>query len=858
MSVFLPSTSPRLPQPASRPTPTLPSGIPGIQDNSPLARFLRDPWSLLTDGIDHAAAVARWAAVALLAVIAFTVAVTLVRSVVSRWRHARLADGARLVTVLAPPEREPDAAEVLWRHLMGLLRPAWARWLFGQPHLVWEYAWAVTGLQVRLWVPGIVPPGLIERAVESSWPGARTETSPVTPPLPSNARAAGGQLRLGRAEIYPLSIEHDADPLRGLLGAASGLATGEYACVQVLARPVTGRRLVRARRAAAALRTGRSARPVSQLLDVLTPGPVPGARRSRSQPPPNGVDHAAELRAVAGKLGHSQWEAVVRYAVATTRDGEHVRGWLRGRADALATAYAVLAGRNWLARRRLRRPARVLAGRRLGCGDLLSVPELAALAHLPLDVAVPGLAMAGARAVVPPAGVPYGGKGVRVLGDADTGPRRAVAVSVPDARHHIHVLGATGSGKSTLLGQLILADARACRGLLAIDPKGDLICDVLDRLPAEAADRVVLFDPDDAGPPPALNMLEGPDPGLITDHLVGIFHRIYADSWGPRTDDVLRASCLTLLHAARQSPGRASHTLGDIPRLLTEDGFRRGVTRVLRDPVLRGFWSSYAGMSEPARVAVIAPLMNKLRAVLLRPFFAAVVASGPSTIDLGRVLDRGGVCLMRLPKGTLGADTVRLLGSFVLARAWQATIRRASVEPGARRDAAIFMDECQNFLTLPHSLDDMLAEARAYRVSLVLAHQHLAQLPKDLREGISANARNKLYFATSPEDARDLAYHTSPYLNAHDLAHLGAYQVAARLLAGGQETAAFTFRTRDWPEAVVGRAEQIRRVARARHGLTHDRARAHHDDPRRRFSTRPAGGDPASDAVTVPDPRGHP
>ena len=121
------------------------------------------------------------------------------------------------------------------------------------------------------------------------------------------------------------------------------------------------------------------------------------------------------------------------------------------------------------------------------------------------------------------------------------------------------------------------------------------------------------------------------------------------------------------------------------------------------------------------------------------------------------------------PKGVLGEETAQLLGSLVVARTWQAASHRARMAQDRRIDAALYLDECQNFLHLPYPMEDMLAEARGYRLSLTLAHQNLAQLPRDLREGISANARSKVFFNASPEDARDLERHTSPLLFAHDL-----------------------------------------------------------------------------------------
>ena len=352
-----------------------------------------------------------------------------------------------------------------------------------------------------------------------------------------------------------------------------------------------------------------------------------------------------------------------------------------------------------------------------------------------------------------------------------------------------------------------------------IDPKGDAVTDLLARLPEHAAGKVVLFDPGDHGAPPCLNVLQGDGSGtdtdVIVDNVTGIFRRIFSASWGPRTDDIFRAACLTLLGSV--PPGSGLVTLRDIPALLGDDAYRRRLTAGIRDPVLRGFWDWYEQLSLPTRAHSIGPLMNKLRAFLLRKFASQAIAAGPSTFDMTAVLDQGGLCLARLPKGILGEETARLVGSFIVARTWQAASRRARLPETSRPDAGLYIDECQNFLTLPYPLEDMLAEARAYRLAVTMAHQNLAQLPPDLREGISANARSQIIFSASPEDARVLERHTAPVLTAHDLSHLGAYQAAARLVAGSAEAPAFTFRTRPLPPAVPGRARIVRRAARAAH-----------------------------------------
>ncbi|MFI9389232.1 helicase HerA domain-containing protein, partial [Kutzneria sp. NPDC052558] len=624
--------------------------------------------------------------------------------------------------------------------------------------------------------------------------------------------AVGGELRLARSEALPIRSDFDADPIRALLGALTGLGRAEHACVQILTRPVAGRRVARARRAARRLHAAQPVRPVGLLLDALTPGP--SSRRT----PPSGsqdrhvaLEHSAQDKVIVTKQRGAQFETRIRYAISTAvphAQAPAAREVLRGRAHAVASAFAAFSDHNRYRRVHLRRLPDALAGRWLDRGDLLSVPELAAVAHLPTDDTVPGLHRAGARAVAPPPGTPAAGPGIKPIGVSDSGHPRPVGLHVADAAYHLHVLGATGSGKSELLAQLILDDATAGRGVVVIDPKGDLVTDVLMRLPESAGEKVVLFDADSRSRPPVINPLEGEDTARVVDDLVGIFSRVYADSWGARTEDILRASLLTLTSI----PG--TPTLLDLPKLLTVPQFRARLVEKIEDPVLLGFWQWYASLTPAMQSQVIAPLMNKVRGFLLRPFVRAAIAGGPSTVDMDAVLD-GQICLVRIGKDALGTETACLFGSIVVARTWQAATRRARVPKRLRRPCSLYVDECHQFLNLPYPLEDMLAEARAYPLAMTLAHQYWNQLTKDLEEGISANARSKVFFSTSPEDARRLVRHTEPRLSAHDLANLGRFQIAARLVVGGAETPAFTATTCKLPRAIPGRAKAIRAAARA-------------------------------------------
>ncbi|MFD4559071.1 helicase HerA domain-containing protein [Streptomyces sp. NPDC058469] len=824
------------------PQPPSPLAAPTDTD-SPLGNYLRDPADTLQAVVAHAAHwVIVWWPVAVPVLVFAAAGISGGRSWWRRRCRRMLTVNARIVTVLPPPIADPAGAEALWANLLGLLRPAWRRRLTGQPHLAWEYAFDRETIRVRMWVPGGIPPGMAERAIESAWPGARTRTAPAPPPTPFNRRCtevAGGELRLARPEALPIRMNFPDDPIRALLGAPVGLGPNEQAVVQILARPVTGRRVVKARRAARRARAGQSVHPVGLLLDLLTPGHQ--APRSRHTAPvvdrQTALETSAEDKVIVTKQRGAPYETRIRYAITatvpetlSTDKRAAVRERLRGRAHAIASAFAAFTEHNYYRRDRLRRPQPYVAERRLGKGDLLSIPELAAVAHLPWDEAVPGLQRAGARAVPPPPGIATTGPAVRPIGLADTGHPRPVGLRVPDARQHLHILGATGSGKSELIARMILADSEAGRGLVVVDPKGDLITDILMRLPEELGDKVILFDADSGARPPVLNPLEGADAARTVDNLVSIFSRVYASSWGPRTDDILRAGLLTL----RAQPG--TPVLTDLPKLLSVSSFRHRAVDQVDDDILRGFWSWYDDLSGPARAQVTAPLMNKLRGFLLRPFVREALAGGPSTVDMDQVLD-GGICLVRIARDALGTETAHLMGSIVVARTWQATTRRARIPQGQRQDAGLYLDEAHNFLNLPYSLEDMLAEARAYRLAMTLAHQYLRQLPKELEEGISTNARTKIYFNSSPEDARHLAHHTEPRLTAHDLSNLDAFHAVVRPVLHGAEAPAFTAVTEQLPPPVPGRARQIRAAARrntrSTRATTRETSTGQTADPRR-------------------------
>jgi hypothetical protein len=478
--------------------------------------------------------------------------------------------------------------------------------------------------------------------------------------------------------------------------------------------------------------------------------------------------------------------------------------------------------------------ARALARRRIATGVPkchLNSGELAGLLALPVGgVNLPGLALGGCRPQPPDPSMPTSG---RIAADS-TYPGtagRPLATSVDDGTRHLFLLGPTGVGKSTVILNLVSQDMEAGRGVIVVDPKSDLVDDIIDRVPAHRTDDVIILDPTDDERPVGVNLLaSGAEaPELVAEQVLGTFHRLYASSWGPRTDDILRAALLSLV-------GVPEMTLAEVPLLLTEGAFRRDIVGQLDDPIGLGpFWTAVEALSDAERAQQTGPVLNKLRSVLVRPRLRNVLGQSRPLLDFDEVLSEGKILLVPLSKGLLGEDAAALVGSVLIARLWQTVQRRATLPRSARTPVFCYIDEFQDFLNLPTPMPDLLAQARALGFGLTLANQNLSQLTPEVREAVLANARSRVIFQPSAADARRLAQEVAPRLTAQDLQGLGAHEVVATLAIGSRVAPPATGVTRPAPP-VISDGAAIRKRSRQRYGRDRDEVetemRARHDRQR--------------------------
>lgn len=617
------------------------------------------------------------------------------------------------------------------------------------------------GIEHYLIVPRARAAAILRR-LSIALPGVRA--SAVDQPLPPVSRALQLQLSSRRRA---LRADRPIDISTAVVSALAGTRRGEV----LRLRWVLGPRL----------------RPVAipnRFIDFTREGWV---KQMLSAPfsAPGPID--PELRgALRAKQSLAGWRAIGRLGV-TAADPARQRQLLAGLLAALRVAEA---------------PGLKLEAGSVAAGTfertmplwtwplVINESEIVGLVGWPLgDLPLPGLTRSSHALQPVPASVPRNG---RIIGDGTfPGTERPVALRPQDALRHCYLLGPTGVGKSTVLAQLALADAKAGRALVLIDSKGDLVDDVLSRLPENRLDDVIVIDPTEANWAVGLNPLRGraDEAPMLVDRLVSIFRQIYGDNLGPRSEDILHSGLLTLAYAKGQ-------TLAALPLLLTNQAFRRQLTANLDDPLgLGSFWSWYEGLSEGERRQVVAPLMNKLRSFLLRPSMRRMLGQAEPHFSLRQVFTERKLVLVSLAKGALGPETAGLFGALLLNELWQQTLARSSIAAERRHPVMVYVDEFQEYLRLPTPLPDIFAAARGLGVGFTVANQHLDQLTPSVRAAVLGNAGSRVIFRLNEVDAPQLA-RDSQTLSAEDFRGLGAFEAYASLLADGARTPYASIRTR--------------------------------------------------------------
>lgn len=450
---------------------------------------------------------------------------------------------------------------------------------------------------------------------------------------------------------------------------------------------------------------------------------------------------------------------------------------------------------------------------------VFNIEELATVFHLPnVEVKTPNIYWVNSKKLEPPFDLPDPNKEkeLTILGRSNyRGVDKLFGIRNDDRRRHIYIIGKTGMGKSTLLENMIISDIKEGKGVAVVDPHGDLADTILDNIPSNRTNDVVVFDPSDRDFPVAFNMLENIDPAMnsvVASGLVGIFKKLYAESWGPRLEHILRNTILSLLEYPNT-------TMLGIPRILSDKDFRRRVVSKITDPVVKKFWSTeFEPMQDKQRVEAISPIQNKVGQFLSSSIIRNIVGQPKSMVDLRFSMDKKKIFICNLSKGKIGEDNSSLLGSMIITKFQLDAMSRSNIPEKERVDFYLYVDEFQNFAT--DSFATILSEARKYRLNLTMANQYIAQMSEEVQEAVFGNVGTTIAFQVGFDDAEYIGKQFGEeVVLPNDLTQLPKYNVYAKLMVDGMPSQPFSAATLPPIGGAIeeGRREKVIRFSRERY-----------------------------------------
>lgn len=360
-------------------------------------------------------------------------------------------------------------------------------------------------------------------------------------------------------------------------------------------------------------------------------------------------------------------------------------------------------------------------------------------------------------------------------------------IKIGDLTRHMYIIGKTGMGKTVLLQNMAIQDILSGRGVGIIDPHGEFAERVLDFVPRERIKDVVYFNPADYKRPIGLNLLEdiGYDQRhLVASGLMGVFKKIWVDVWSARMEYILNNTILALLEYP-------DATLLDVNRMMANKNFRRKVLEHVKDPVVKSFWvDEFAKYSDRLASEATSAIQNKIGQFTVAPLIRNIIGQKDSTINIRSIMDEEKIFIMNLSKGKIGEENSRLLGAMIVTKIYLAAMSRIDVPESQRPNFTLYVDEFQNFAS--EAFEGILSEARKYNLSLVLAHQYIAQMDEKVRDAVFGNIGTFIAFRIGAEDAEFLEKEFVPEFSIEDIVNVSRFSIILKLMIDSVTSRAFS------------------------------------------------------------------
>ncbi len=708
-----------------------------------------------------------------------------------------------MLEIKVPKESEetPEASAALFASLSNISSSFWEKLLGRQKCLVFEIGLFEQTIHFYAVVSREFEPYFVSQ-LSAQYPKAvvaRVKDYLTAWPFD---KASCGQLVLAKPYYYPLKNYNDfkdIDPLSSLLGTLSKAGPDDKALVQILVVPSSSSYASSARK----------------ILDAGIPTGEEG--RTRAHPQTNMIQQ---------KISQKAFQTSIKVLTISVNKeaGSAFLNHLSGSFGNLTSGEgnSLVVKKPKLFKDKFLEAIKQRSFKYIPKYQYLNIDELATIYHLPNEslAKIKNISWGGQIASEPPENLPIStglteSEKEEINFFAKTEFKNSVTnfgIKRIDRRRHVYIIGKTGTGKSTLIANMAINDIRNNEGVAVIDPHGDLCHILLDYVPSHRINDVCYLDPADTNFPFRINPLEVKKPEhaeLIASGIVDIFHKLYSYSWGPRLEYILRNTILTLVK-------RPASTLVDVPRLLSDDDFRKKVVDKYCDEVLQNFWfKEYDKMSDKFRSEAISPILNKVGQFVTSPMIRQIIGHPHSTIDLEEFMDQGKILLCNFSQGKLGEDNAALLGAMFITRMQLSAMNRVRIAEEQRKDFYLYVDEFQNFATT--SFIKILSEARKYRLNINVANQYIGQLSEEMQKAIFGNTGTLITFLVGAADAYHLAREFGKEFEEEDLVKLGNYQTIIKLAIDNLTSTPFYAQTLPLPNCNNKNKDKILRLSRERY-----------------------------------------
>jgi len=408
-------------------------------------------------------------------------------------------------------------------------------------------------------------------------------------------------------------------------------------------------------------------------------------------------------------------------------------------------------------------------------------------------------------------------KDLTILGNTDyRGEKITFGIREEDKFRHMYIVGKTGTGKSTFIANLLKSDMIAGNGLALLDPHGELVDTVLEHIPTNRINDVILFDVSDADYPIGFNLLQGAteeEKNLIASGVVSTFKKLFDNSRWPRLEYILRNVAIALVDYPNA-------TLMHILRMLTDKSFREEVISHVKDAVVLKFRTNeFAKWNDKQREEAVGPITNKVGQFLSSKLVRNIFGQPRTKLNLRKAMDEGKIILVNLSKGRIGEDNANMIGSLLVTKFQIDAMSRANIAAHERRPFYLYIDEFQNFAS--ESFATILSEARKYKLALIVANQYTAQLDEKTRDAIFGNVGTTIAFTLGKDDADMITGQFKNMASVNDLISLPKYTAYTRLMIDGISSDPFSMKTLPitTPEWSLELIDKIRKQSRQRYAM---------------------------------------